>query len=332
MAQGTEEAAMAGAPAHHGRELASPPAAEALEALEALVAAAGYAGTHGTPAIQAALAGSSGPGAAAAMAAAGAFPAPNLPSAGFGLHMMQAALPPKRRRTTQADGDDTAELLLQEQQLLMARRQHASIPAVWRVGGGWQREAAAAPASSMLRDWQPSEVHVQMFQAINQQVLARHQWSAEEQATLQAFRAKYAWLDGCGREVVYLTATHLQADKAAVLAFATEVARGILTQAQGTAQQPTETTPPQLHGTPPTLVPTGTGGSPFAAAPARAAAPEEPQKHTTAAAEPVQTGGTAAVARVLTLEEHLGLEGAASFNLDMLMCSDREAQQQHQQL
>lgn len=190
LAQASEDGAIAGAPAAHGQELASPPTADALEALDALVAAAGYAGTHGTPAIQAALAGTGGGAAAAAAIAAAGLPGgAGLPGTlvhpGFDLPTLQPAAPPKRRRTSQMEGGGAAELLLQqqEQQLLLARRQSA---ANWRPSGGWPRAAPAAPAFS-LAEWQPSEPHVQMYQAI-QQILAGHQWTPEEQASLQRFR------------------------------------------------------------------------------------------------------------------------------------------------
>ncbi|KAL4425853.1 hypothetical protein ABPG75_009869 [Micractinium tetrahymenae] len=206
-----EMAAVAGAPAEHGLELASPPPADALEALDALVAAAGYAGTHGTPAIQAALAGLGGPGAAAAAAAAAA-PLPQ----------------PKRQRVGDAtDGGTAAELLLaqQEQAVLTARA---------AAGGGLLLPglvAAAAPSGS-LADWKPSSLHALMFSSISD-ILAAHEWSPQEQSELLRFRAKYAWLDACGREVAYLTISQLRADKPALLEFVRAAGQGILTQLAG---------------------------------------------------------------------------------------------------
>ena len=51
-------------------------------------------------------------------------------------------------------------------------------------------------------------------------------------------RAKFAWLDSCGRELAYLTVQQLQADRQALLGFARALGQGILTPVQ---QQP----PPQ---------------------------------------------------------------------------------------
>lgn len=209
---------MAGAPASHGLELASPPPAMALEALHALVAAAGYAGTHGTPAIQAALAGGSGAAAAvAAMAAGGCLPSFMVPGSvlpDIDLHAMHPAVP-KRRRTGQADATGPELLLQHEEQLLMARRQSGTA-ADWWAGSNLQQ---ALPSPPIAPDWQTSQPYVQMYQRIDQvgmgggcmsvnwllvsstvmnasslphpvvlQVLASHEWTPDEQAKLQRFR------------------------------------------------------------------------------------------------------------------------------------------------
>ncbi|PRW59423.1 BREAST CANCER SUSCEPTIBILITY 1-like protein isoform B [Chlorella sorokiniana] len=226
---GGARGAVAGAPEGAGQELASPPPADALEALDALVAAAGYAGAHGTPAIQAALAGAAGAAAAAAIAAAG------LP-AGGGLQGVEAllqqgldtaglaALPQSKRRRT-----DAAELQLLEQQALAARRNSGA--AGWAAGAFQLRQGASPRASgdaaASLAGWQPSHPHVLMLRAINQ-VLEGHQWSVEEQADCLRFRAKFAWLDGCGREMVYEEVQRLAADKPALLVYLRAVAQGIL--------------------------------------------------------------------------------------------------------
>ena len=183
---GMSDAAMAGAPASHGQELASPPAAEALEALDALVAAAGYAGTHGTPAIQAALAGAAGAAAAAAIAAAGLHTAAGLHAVDMlmqqGIDLSLGHPPPliKRRRTGEAEPGSAAELLQerQEQQVLLARRASGG-------GGGMLQGMPQAPFS--LAGWQPSAPHVVMFRAINQ-ILAGHEWSPAELSDLLRFR------------------------------------------------------------------------------------------------------------------------------------------------
>jgi hypothetical protein len=178
---GMSDAAMAGAPASNGQELASPPAAEALEALDALVAAAGYAGTHGTPAIQAALAGAAGAAAAAAIAAAGLPTAAGLHAVdilmqqGIDLRPGQPSPLIKRRRTGEAEPSSAAELL-QEQRVLLAQR---------ASGGGQLQGMAQAPFS--LAGWQPSAPHVVMFRAINQ-ILNGHEWSPAEQSDLLRFR------------------------------------------------------------------------------------------------------------------------------------------------
>jgi len=152
---GAADAAVAGAPATHGHELASPPPADALEAMEALAAAAGYAGMHGTPAIQAALAGSD---AVAAAIAAG------LPSPGGAAAAVQAS---KRQRTGQPDvGMSAAEFLLQQEQAVLASR---------RAG------TSGLPGSSA------SVEGMRMFKEINH-ILAQHMWSPEEQMELLRFR------------------------------------------------------------------------------------------------------------------------------------------------
>jgi hypothetical protein len=205
--------AVAGAPAFHGQELASPPAPEALEALDALVAAAGYAGTHGTPAIQAALAGAT----AAGLAADGLGR-----QLSFGLGSCLPPALPKRRRTMPIEGSSAAELLImqQERQLILSRRCTADIG---HPSAGQPLASSAVGAGSFLDGWQPSDPHVLMYQAISQvhaapvatepgafaadcfypasvaynndleapnhvQILAAHSWSAEEQASLQRFR------------------------------------------------------------------------------------------------------------------------------------------------
>ncbi len=60
--------------------------------------------------------------------------------------------------------------------------------------------------------------------------------------TLLFCRAKYAWLDACGREVAYLTISQLQADKPALMDFVRAAGAGILirvaSSAAGTMTRP----------------------------------------------------------------------------------------------
>lgn len=53
--------------------------------------------------------------------------------------------------------------------------------------------------------------------------------------TLLFCRAKYAWLDACGREVAYLTISQLQADKPALMDFVRAAGAGILTRVASSA-------------------------------------------------------------------------------------------------
>lgn len=92
---------------------------------------------------------------------------------------------------------------------------------------------------------------------------------------LLSCRAKYAWLDACGREVAYLTISQLRGDKPALLEFVRAAGAGILTQLAGS-----------------TASGVGRPGSAVAAAVA-AAARKSPFAAIAAAATPVAAGGAA---------------------------------------
>jgi hypothetical protein len=301
---------------HHGQELASPPTTEALEALDALVAAAGYAGKHGTPAIQAALAaGAAEDGPARAVCAELPATMPSFLQQGLGLQPWQAHVQPKRRCTGQGGAGGEAEQLMlkQEWQLLQARQAQGAAVGPWQPSFDTQQETAGASAFS-LAAWQPADRHVLMFQAIDS-MLAEHQWDAEQLPALARFRARYAWLDACGREVVYLQTSQLKAEKSALFSFVAEVGKGFLTQLPAAAD---EQVPPPADGADPAKLSPAVQlqqVKPFAALSSN---PEPGALFVV----PASTAAAGASSAPLHDARHLGLEEAASFNLDVLMQTD----------
>ena len=357
-------AAVAGAPANHGQELASPPPPDALEAMAALAAAAGFAGTHGTPAIQAALAAGGGVATAATAAAIASGGLPSL----------------KRRRMGEPDA---TELMLaqQEQQVLLARQAAGG----GGLGLGWPGMGAAAAGPASLADWQPSSAHTLMLREIGQ-VLEGHQWSADEAADCLRFRcvawgelvvgrllrlqgggdrlhasalfspavrftkaspflppfppplpprsAKYAWLDACGREVAYEEVQRLAADKPALLTFVRALAQGILLPVPGAAGAAGAT--PASARPVPAASPLRTLRPSASPAPAMPAALDPPPAALVPKAEP-QVGGPEAHEAPLhhQLEDAPGggLEGTMSsvLSLDLLLGGDSHGHQQQQE-
>ena len=117
--------------------------------------------------------------------------------------------------------------------------------------------------------------------------------------------------------MVYLTTTQLSADRGGLLEFCDEVAKGILVQLQGAsaadaaaAVLPADPAPVRC--------------SPFSS-PAAGGPAHQLQQSTLAAAE--EANPVLPVVPVPMLEEpHLGLEAAASFNLDALLHSEHDVQ------
>ncbi len=129
---------------------------------------------------------------------------------------------------------------------------------------------------------------------------------------LPRLRAKFAWLDGCGREMVYEEVQRLAAHKPDLLTYLRAVAQGIL------APLPTSSTAtPAAAATGPAATPRSAAPNAAAAAAAGTPAAIKPEP------QPAADAAAAAAAEPpmgLTLPDApAGLEGAASLSLDLLL-------------
>ena len=148
------------------------------------------------------------------------------------------------------------------------------------------------------------------------------------QITLTALcRAKFAWLDDSGREMVYLMVTQLQADKAALLEFVRAAGEGILMTGPGEAPAPpaVAATASPAAGLPHSeaATPAGAGqpsGSQPAVVAASSPAPVPAQQQAATATGAVAEAETAAAA----YSGLLPLEDASSFNFDLLLGGSSE--------
>lgn len=304
-----------GGAALRSREFVSPCTTDALEALDALVAAAGYAGKHGTPAIQAALAAGAAEG---GTGGAGGGQLAAFMHQGLSLQPWQQHMQPKRRCTgAEAGAGGEAEQLAPKQEWQQLLQGEDAAARAWHAGFAAQQ----GPPASSLAAWQPADQHVLMFQAI-EGMLGEHQWDAEEQAALARFKARYAWLDGCGREVVYLQASQLRGDKPALFSFAAEVAQGSLAQAPAAAN---EQEPGPLAAAQPTPAGVPQQGKPYAAL---SGTPDPAALYTDAMPASTAAAGVSSAALHMGLEASASLQlpASSSFNLDVLMHPDCEPQ------
>lgn len=136
-------------------------------------------------------------------------------------------------------------------------------------------------------------------------------------------RAKYAWLDGCGREMVYEEVQRLAADKPALLVYLRAVAQGILaplpasgaaTPAAVAAGPAATPCPAAAQGTAP-----GSAAQPavmgdVAGSPAAIKPDPEP-----AAEDAADAAGAEPPLALALADAPAGLEGVASLSLDLLL-------------